>query len=469
MMIPSRSAKLLTIMLAMAINGCSLMPAYLRPSAPIPETYAGLHADPTQSVSEIGIDAPPMTWQTYFADTDVQQLIQIGLTHNRDLKTAVLRIEEAKALYGIQQADRLPTLQGTLNYDRSKTVFSADQSFRAELFRVGVGISEYEIDVFGRVKSLSQAALEQYLAEQAHRQTVQTRLITEIVTQYVNYLALHQQSTLAQQTLDERKQALARTQRRFEAGLDQALDVKAAQIQVEQVQAQHVQWQRQLATTQSTLYLLLGEQTQRTPIPVKPLSAFTLADMPPGLPSSLLTRRPDIVAAEHQLKAANANIGAARAAFYPRLQLTTNGGLVNSALSRLFADNGSNYWTFSPQLTIPIFNDGRNKANLNLAQTRERIEITNYEKTIQTAFKEVMDGLNTRRLIAEQFAATERLHMLEASRLQLVNRKLAQGLVTYLDLLDAQRHVLEAQSQSLLLQQQALQNQVRLFQALGGH
>ena len=450
------------VALAFAMSSCSLVPEDFRPAAPVPETYPGQPTD--ESVTE----APPLTWQSYFADADLQKLIEVGLAHNRDLKTAVLRMDEAKATYGIQKADRLPTIQGNLNYDRSRTVFSSSQAFEAELYRVGVGISDYEIDVFGRVKSLSQATLEQYLAVTENRQAVQATLITEIATQYVNWLTIHAQLKVTQQTLTDRQQALQRTQRRFDAGLDQILDVKAAQIQVEQVQAQQAQWQRQLATTQNALYLLLGESSQRTPLVIKPLEDLKLADVTPGLPSSLLTRRADIRAAEHQLKAANANIGAARAAFYPRLQLTSNVGLVNSDFSKLFSDTGSNYWAFSPQLVIPIFNYGRNKANLNLAETRQRIEVINYEKTIQTAFKDVMDVLSTRTVISEETAARNRLRELESSRLQLVQRKLDQGLVTYLELLDAQRSVLDAQSQLVQIKQQALQNQVGLYKALGG-
>lgn len=452
----------LIVALAFAMSSCSLVPEYFRPAAPVPETYPGQPAN--ESVTE----APPLTWQTYFPDADLQKLIQVGLQHNRDLKTAVLRMDEAKATYGVQKADRLPTVQGNLNYDRSRTVFSSSQAFEAELFRVGVGISEYEIDVFGRVKSLTQSALEQYLAVTENRQAVQATLITEIATQYVNYLAIHAQLKVTQQTLADRQQMLQRTQRRFDAGLDQVLDVKAAQIQVEQVQAQLAQWQRQLATTKNALYLLLGEPSQRTPLPVKPLEELKLADVTPGLPSTLLTRRADIRAAEHQLKAANANIGAARAAFYPRLQLTTNVGLVNSDFAKLFSDTGSNYWAFSPQLVIPIFNYGRNKASLKLAEARQHIEVVNYEKTIQTAFKEVMDVLSTRTAIAEEAASRKRLRELESSRLELVQRKLDQGLVTYLEVLDAQRSVLDAQAQAVQIQQQALQNQVGLYKALGG-
>lgn len=455
------------VALAFAISSCSLVPEYFRPAAPVPETYPGQPEN--ESVTNMPVtEAPPLTWQTYFPDADLQKLIQVGLQHNRDLKTAVLRMDEAKATYGVQKADRLPTVQGNLNYDRSRTVFSSSQAFEAELFRVGVGISEYEVDVFGRVKSLTQSALEQYLAVAENRQAVQVTLVTEIATQYVNYLAIQAQLKVSQQTLADRQQMLQRTQRRFDAGLDQVLDVKAAQIQVEQVQAQLAQWQRQLATTQNALYLLLGEPSQRTPLPVKPLEDLKLADVTPGLPSSLLTRRSDIRAAEHQLKAANANIGAARAAFYPRLQLTTNVGLVNSDFAKLFSDTGSNYWAFSPQLVIPIFNYGRNKASLKLAEARQHIEVVNYEKTIQTAFKEVMDVLSTRTAIAEEAASRTRLRELESSRLQLVQRKLDQGLVTYLEVLDAQRSVLDAQAQAVQIQQQALQNQVGLYKALGG-
>lgn len=455
------------VALAFAISSCSLVPEYFRPAAPVPETYPSQPAN--ESATNMPVtEAPPLTWQSYFPDVDLQKLIQVGLQHNRDLKTAVLRMDEAKATYGVQKADRLPTVQGNLNYDRSRTVFSSSQAFEAELFRVGVGISEYEIDVFGRVKSLTQSALEQYLAVAENRQAVQVTLVTEIATQYVNYLAIQAQLKVSQQTLADRQQMLQRTQRRFDAGVDQVLDVKAAQIQVEQVQAQLAQWQRQLATTQNALYLLLGEPSQRTPLPVKPLEDLKLADVTPGLPSSLLTRRSDIRAAEHQLKAANANIGAARAAFYPHLQLTTNVGLVNSDFAKLFSDTGSNYWAFSPQLVIPIFNYGRNKASLKLAEARQHIEVVNYEKTIQTAFKEVMDVLSTRTAIVEELASRTRLRELESSRLQLVQRKLDQGLVTYLEVLDAQRSVLDAQSQAVQIQQQALQNQVGLYKALGG-
>jgi len=450
------------VALAFTMSSCSLVPEYFRPAAPVPEAYPG------QPTNETVTEVPPLTWQSYFADADLQKLIEVGLVHNRDLKTAVLRMDEAKATYGIQKADRLPTIQGNLNYDRNRTVFSSSQAFEAELYKAGVGISDYEVDVFGRVKSLTQAALEQYLAVTENRQAIQATLVSEIATQYVNLLAVHAQLKVTQQTLADRQQTLQRTQRRFDAGLDQVLDVKAAQIQVEQVQAQQAQWQRQLATTQNALYLLLGESSQRTPLVIKPLEDLKLADVTPGLPSSLLTRRADIRAAEHQLKAANANIGAARAAFYPRLQLTTNVGLVNSDFSKLFSDTGSNYWAFSPQLVIPIFNYGRNKANLNLAETRQRIEVANYEKTIQTAFKDVMDVLSTRTVISEETAARMRLRELESSRLQLVQRKLDQGLVTYLELLDAQRSVLDAQSQLVQIKQQALQNQVGLYKALGG-
>lgn len=451
------------VALVLALGGCSLIPEYLRPTAPVPESYPGQPANDT--VTEV----PPLTWQSYFPDPDLRALIEIGLKHNRDLKTAVLRMDEAKATYGIRKADRLPTIQGNLGYDRSRTVFTSNQAFEAELFRVGVGVSDYEIDIFGRVKSLSQAALSQYLAVSENRQAIQATLVTEIATQYVNLLAIHAQLALAEQTLQDRKQILQRTQRRFDAGIDQVLDLKAAQVQVEQVQAQHAQWQRQLALTQNALYLLLGETSHRTPLKIKPLEALQIGDAPAGLPSQLLTRRSDIRAAEHQLKAANANIGAARAAFYPRLQLTTNVGLVNSDFAKLFSETGSNYWAFSPQLVIPIFNYGRNKANLNLAQARQHIEVVNYEKTIQTAFREVMDVLTSRTAISEEVSARARLSELESSRLQLVRRKLDQGLVTYLELLDAQRSVLDAQSQDLQIRQLALQNRVNLYKALGGN
>lgn len=464
MSMPSKmKIRVIPWILPMLLGACSLMPEYLRPQAPIPAQY------PTTGSSDTSVSAlAPLSWQAYFADPDLQGLIAIALQHNRDLKTAVLRIDEARASYGIARAEQLPAIQGNLGFDRSKTVFTADQSFQVKLFRAGIGLSEFEIDVFGRVKSLSQAALQSYLASSEVKHSVIGALVSEIATQYVNYLALEAQLQVTQRTLVDRQQSLQRIQRRFDAGIDQMLDLKAAQIQVEQVQAQQAQWQRQLATTRNTLLLLLGEPSHSTVLPSKPLTALQLGDAPIGLPSDLLTRRADIRAAEHMLQAANANIGAARAAFYPRLQLTTNAGLVNPWFSQLFADPGHNYWTFSPQLILPIFNAGRNQAALSLAETRAKIEVANYEKTIQTAFKEVMDVLVARGNLLEEAEAKMRTQSLERDRLQLVKRKLEQGLANYLELLDAQRSVLEAESQQLEIQQLQLLNQVALYRALGG-
>ena len=454
------SLKPAVILLGLALGACSLDPAYTRPDAPIPESYA-VAGDGEAAIR-------PDSWQAYFTDPELQRLIQAALDHNRDLRIAALRVEEARAQYGIQRADRLPTVDATAGYERSRSLFAQGQSFNADLYRAGLGISGFELDFFGRVKSLSSAALESYLATQEAQQSARTSLIAEVAIAYVNVRALAERIRLAGETEASRAQGYQRTQRRQQTGLDNALDLKAAELQLESAKASLAALRREQAQAVNALQLLTGQPGQPILDQDIALDRMAFAPLPAGLPSALLENRPDIRAAEHRLKAANANIGAARAAFFPRIQLTTNIGLADEHLSGLFSGGHSKVWAFSPQLTLPIFNHGRNRANLDLAQVRRDIGIAEYERAIQTAFTEVSDVLASREQIEAQIAAQMRITDSEKTRLNLTNRRFDKGIANYLEVLDAQRSLFDAEQQLVQLKQLSLSNSITLFKVLGG-
>ncbi|ABE49627.1 MULTISPECIES: efflux transporter outer membrane subunit [Methylobacillus] len=442
------------------LGACSLNPEYHRPAAPVPVQYP-INAD-------ADILPLPTSWQEYFTDPELQKLINIALANNRDLRMTALRIEEARAQYGIQRADRLPTLDATGTYERSKMIFAQGQTFDVDLYRASVGISGFELDFFGRVKSLTTALLEQYLATQEAQQTARTSLIAEVAASYVNIRALAERLALAKDTEHARNLAYSRILRRHQAGLDNAMDLKTAEMQLETAQASIAALQREYTQAVNALQLLAGQPGLAITVPQERLDRIAFSPLPVGLPSTLLERRPDIRAAEHRLKAANANIGAARAAFFPRIQLTTNVGLVNEHLSSLFSSSSDKAWAFSPQLTLPIFNHARNRANLDLARVRKEITVAEYEKAIQTAFSEVSIVLLDREQIEAQIASQTRIADADRERLRLAMRRYDKGVANYLELLDAQRSLFESEQQLVQLKQLSLTNSINLFKVLGG-
>lgn len=450
----------LTGLIAAALSACSLAPQYARPEGPIPSEYHYNQPD---------IASPaPTSWEQYFTDEDLRVLIDFALRNNRDLRVTALRIEEARAQYGVQRADRLPTINATGSYDRSKQIFAQGTSFDVDLYRVGVGISNFELDFFGRVKNLSRAALETYLATEEAQQTARTSLITEVAVAYLNVRALLERQALAQETLASREVSYARTKRRLDAGIDTALEFKTAELQLETARAALASINREHVQALNTLLLLLGDQRYEVLLKKDPLNPSSFATIPAGIPSELLERRPDIRAAEHRLKAANANIGAARAAFFPSIALTTNAGLVNEHFFKLFGGSSDKAWSFSPQLTLPIFDFGRNQANLDLANVRKNIQVAEYEKTIQTAFSEVNDVLGQKQQIDEQIAAQSKVTEAERERLRLATRRFDKGVSNYLELLDAQRSLFDAEQTLVQLKQLSLTNSINLFKVLGG-
>ena len=358
-------------------------------------------------------------------------------------------------------------MSGTASYERSRNVFAQGQRSDVDIYRVGLGISDFELDFFGRIKSLSTAALEEYLATEEAKQTARTSLISEVAVSYLNVRSLTERQVIAQETMISREVGLARIKRRFDAGIDTAIDLKTAELQLETAHASLVALRREKLQTINALSLLIGDQNIKIAT-AESLDTLKFAALPVGLPSELIERRPDIRAAEHRLKAANANVGAARAAFFPRVQLTTNIGMVNENFSKLFSGNSDGAWTFTPQLILPIFNHGRNKANLDLASVRKNITVAEYEKTIQTAFSEVSDVLISRDQLAEQIVAQRKVTEGERERLRLATRRYDMGVSSYLELLDAQRSLFDSEQALVQLKQLLLSNSINLFKVLGG-
>ncbi|MEO8600557.1 MAG: efflux transporter outer membrane subunit, partial [bacterium] len=442
----------LALLVIGALSGCSLMPQYVRPDAPVAASYAGQAADAaannktaaTRSAVDIG-------WREFFKDARLQALIASALDNNRDLRAAALRIEEARALYNIQSANSWPNLNGGVSGTRSRIpadLSAQNAATTGGRYDVGVSLASFELDFFGRVRSLNDAALAQYLATEEARTSVKISLVSAVAQAYLAERGFAEQRALAQQSFDSRTSGYKLAQKRFEVGASSALDLRGEDSLLQTARVALVTLSRQRAQAENALVLLVGKPLTDLP-PAQLLSAQNIvAEIPAGLPSDLLVNRPDIRQLEQQLKSANANIGAARAAFFPRIALTASAGTASSALSGLF-DAGSGAWSFAPQLVLPIFDGGRNRANLNVAEVRKNLAITGYEKAIQIAFREVSDALVARSFLDEQIAAQAAVKDAEAERLKLSDARFRNGIASSLDVLDAQRQSFAAE-QSLV-------------------
>lgn len=460
------SKPLSVVLLAVSgLAGCSFTPHYERPVAPVAASYPG-------EVSAAGASsaaAADIGWRAFFPDPHLQALIAAALENNRDLRIAALRIEEARAQYGIQSADRWPTVNAAAGASRARTPdgLSAGRSNPNSRYEVGLNLAAFELDFFGRVRSLNEAALAQYLATREARQAAQISLVAEVAKAYLTKRAYAEQQALAQKTLQGRESAYDLAKKRFDVGASSALDLRLSETLVQSARVSLATLARQRAQAENALTLLVGTPLSELP-PVQALpTQNAVIDIPAGLPSDLLTRRPDIRAAEQQLIAANANIGAARAAFFPRISLTAGFGTASEALSGLFGA-GTQTWSFAPQLLLPIFDAGRNRANLDLAQVRKNITIANYEKAIQTAFREVADTLVARTALDEQVAAQQAVQRAESERLKLSELRYQNGVDSSLAVLDAERELFTAEQQ--LVQARLLRqvNSIDLYRALGG-
>jgi multidrug efflux system outer membrane protein len=473
----------LTVLAAALLSACSMAPTYQRPAAPVaaafPADTAGAGAKTGFASVQAGPgqkDAVDTGWREYFSDPRLQQLIAAALDNNRDLRTAALRIEEARAQYDIQSADRLPNLNANAAVTKAKTpafLSPTGQTTIGKRYDAGLAISAFELDFFGRVKSLNDAALAAYLATDEARQAAQIALVAQVAQAYYTERAYAEQYALAQQTYEARARTYKLTQQRAEVGASSRLDLRSNETLMETARAAALTLARQRAQADNALTLLVGQPSSQA-VAGAAAGAMPsdqqidlLSAVPTGLPSDLLTRRPDIRAAEQRLKSANANIGAARAAFFPRISLTAALGSSSPSLGGLF-DGGSGSWSFAPQLTLPIFDAGRNRANLTLSEVRKNLAVTDYEKAIQTAFREVADALAARDYLGEQVAAQRAVQDAQADRLKLLQLRFDNGVASSLDVLDAQRELFSAQQSLVQARLLRTTSAIDLYRALGG-
>lgn len=457
--------KMMTALLSVGvISGCSLTPQYTRPETPVATAYP---ADPSGNGAH---SAAEISWREFFPDRHLQALIKVALDNNRDLRTAALRIEEARALYNIQSADLLPNLNAGFSGNRLRTPASLSLTGKEVIsnsYQVGLSLASFELDFLGRVRSLNDAALSLYLASNEARQAAQISLIAEVAKAALAERAFAEQQDLARKSLDGREAAYKLAKQRFDVGASSALDLRLNETLVLAARVALVTLTRQRAQAMNGLTLMTGKPLSDFE-PVQALSAQNIvAELPAGLPSDLLTRRPDIRAVEQRLKAANANIGAARAAFFPRISLTAGIGTASNDLSGLF-DSGSGTWSFSPQLLLPIFDAGRNRGNLTLAEVRKNLAIADYEKTIQIAFREVADALVARASLDQQIDAQRAVQEAQADRLRLADLRYQNGVSSFIDVLDAQRELFAAEQSLVQARLLRLTNAIDLYRSLGG-
>jgi multidrug efflux system outer membrane protein len=446
------------------LGGCSLAPTYERPPAPVEAAY------PADAGGSKELQAVNLGWRQFFPDQRLQALIVAALENNRDLRTAALNIEEARAQYQITRADLLPNLNVSGSASRARTAASQSltgQSFISNSYQVGLAVPAYELDFFGRVRSLKDAALASYLSTEEAQKSAQISLVAQVAQAYLAERSYAEQLLLAEQTLKSREDNIQLAQKRLDVGASSALDFRLTQTLVESARVAKAQLERQRAQAENALTLLVGKKVGGLP-PAQLLSDEKIVtDIPAGLPSDLLANRPDIRSAEQTLIGANANIGAARAAFFPKITLTGNLGSASSTLGRLF-DSGSGAWSFGPQLSLPIFDFGRNSANLDLTEVRKNKAVVSYEKTIQTAFREVADALVARGSLDDQVKAQEAFLSAQQERLKLTDLRFKNGIASSLDQLDAQRDLFSAQQALIQARQLRLNNAIDLYKALGG-
>ncbi len=449
---------------ALVLAGCSFIPAYERPDAAVPAGYA-LADGPRSAEARAAAD---IDWKDYFTDPRLQRLIGMALGNNRDLRLAMLNVEQARAQFQIRSADEYPTVAGVASATRQPSIVNGRYGNQ---FQVGLGITAWEIDFFGRIAALKEQALAQYLASTEGRKAAQISLVAAVASGWLTLMADEQLLDISRRTLATRDESVRLTRLRFENGVSSELDNRQAISLAEAARATYAQQQRQRMLDENALVLLLGQPLPddiRASLPSASLQdAAPMQPLRAGLPSDLLARRPDIRQAEQQLIGANASIGAARAAFFPRISLTATVGSVSNELSSLFK-GGS--WAFSvaPQLALPLFDAGRNEAALDSARVGREIAVAQYDKTIQTAFREVSDALAGRATLGEQLRAQSAQVEADTKRLELSDLRYQSGIASYLDLLDAQRSLFATRQALVLTQLQQLQNQVVLYKVLGG-
>lgn len=468
--IDMKKAVVISILLTFFICSCTMAPKYTRPEAPIPSTWPkGDAYEDIENVSDVS-KVVGLDWREFFTDTKLKQIIDMALQNNRDLRIAALNVEKARALYGIQRAELFPTLNAYGVWTEQK--IPADISTKSgeamnfKQFNANLGVVSWEIDFFGRIRSLKDRALEQYLAtEQAHR-SARLALITEVANVCLSLAADRENLKYARSTLLSQQESYDLIHRRYEMGVASELDLRMVQTRLEAVKVDVFKYTRQVALNENALNLLVGSTVPPELLPDSLSVVAEPKDVSPGLSSEVLLRRPDILQAEGQLKAANASIGAARAAFFPRISLTGVTGTTSDELSGLFKA-GSNTWTFSPQIVMPIF-DPRLWSALEASKVEREIVLSQYEKAVQNAFKEASDTLAARGTISKQLNAQQSLVRASEETYRLATARYMKGIDGYLGVLDAQRFLYAAQQNLVNFRFLHLANRVTLYKVLGG-
>jgi len=459
------------VAVSFVLAGCTMAPHYERPAAPVADTWpSGAAYDPAQASDTTAADIP---WRQFIRDQKLQQVIDLALTNNRDLRVALANIQSARAQYRIQRADLLPALNGELGATRQKSLntfggAAGGAPIENEFYTASVGLSAFEIDLFGRVRSLSNAQLEAYLATEQAARSTRISLIAEIASAYLTLAADNSQLELSRRTVESAQRSMEVTRKRLEAGVSSRLDVRQAETIYQQARADLASTTALIAQDRNALELLTGSRVPDELLPAElPENHEWLSDVPSGLSSSVLLSRPDVLQAEYQLRSANANIGAARAAFFPRLSLTASTGLASTELSNLFSD-GASVWSVAPNLVLPIFSGGANVANLEYANAQRQLYLSQYELAIQTAFREVADALAIRGTIQDQLDAQRALVDAAADSYQLAEARYTKGVDTFLNALDAQRTLYNAEKSLVSARLTASSNVVTLYRVLGG-
>jgi multidrug efflux system outer membrane protein len=461
--------KLQTLALAaLLLSGCTMAPEYTKPVSPVPaawpqgEAYKKLKEQAVQKVAG-------MPWQDFFTDAKLRQLIETALKNNRDLRVAALNVERAQAMYGVQRTGIFPSVSGngSMNKQRlSGDLVETGQPQTTEKYTLKAEIPSWELDFFGRIRSLTDQALEEYLATEEARRSAELALISETAKAYLTLAADQENLQLAKATLKSQQDSCNLVEKSCKNGLATELDLRRAQSEVETAKRDVPRFTQRVAQDRNALNLLVGAPVEKRLVPEKLDSVAALKEIDPGLPSAVLLNRPDIAAAEHKLKAAHAYIGAARASVFPKISLTASAGTASDELFGLFG-SGAGIWSFAPEIDVPIF-DSRVWAALKVSETDRKILLAKYEKTVQTAFKEAADALAVQGTISEQLAAQEALVESAEATCKLSDKRYTMGLDSYLSVLDAHRSLYAQQQALIALRLTRLANQVTLYAVLGG-
>ena len=455
--------RILLIAITISLSGCSLIPFYHRPSSPVPAQFPY-----TSSKTQIGKgQASDIAWHDFFKDPRLQQLIELSLKNNRDYRVALLNVDQLRAQYRIVRYGLWPSVGLEATKLRQRQLAVNQNYSKVSNYNASVNIA-WELDFFGHIRSLKAQVLEQYLATQEASRSAQIALVAQVAQQYLLERSLDEQLIVLRQTQKSVQSYLDLINKSYQLGNSSEMDLRLAQTQVESIRGAVANDERQLALARDALDLLIGQTVpEDLPPPQSLKSQDIIADLPVGLSSDLIQRRPDILEAEHQLKAANANIGVVRSSFFPSVTLTASDGTASVQLAKLFT-SGTQIWSFSPQISLPLFNENTNLANLDAAGVLKQIQIAQYEKTIQTAFKEVSDAIISRDTFNEQVLAGQGLVLAEQKRYDLSLERYHQGIDSYLTVLLAQQDLYSAQENLITLSMERLDNLITLYKALGG-